>query len=1158
MKKQPVILNYLIISTVQCDQIVSKMCETFNSKKMNSSRQLRYFCRRKSQPKTNSMIKKLLMLFTLAFATVAGLRAQGVTTATFIGFVKDAKGDALPGANVVAVHTPSGTQYGTISRTDGRYVIPNARVGGPYKLTVSFLGYKTLEQNNLFLELGNTTNADFAMVEDASQLAEVVVSGAVDPVLNSGRTGASTNISNKVITRLPTISRSFNDYVRMTPQANGNGFAGRSDGYNNITIDGALFNNAFGLSGTVGGQTSAQPISLDAVDQITTSIAPYDVTQGSFTGAGVNVVTRSGTNDVTGSVYYFTRNQNLVGSNVGGNSNPYSNFSFNNMGVRLGAPIIKNKLFIFGSYERERQTLPGTTYSAATASDPFVSGGTVSQVRASTLDSLSNFLKSNYGYNTGPYQNYNLLQNSDKATVKLDWNISSNHKFSIKYNYLKSYKDQVPSGSGNMFGGSRSASQFGLPFLGAYYRINNNLNSVIAELNSTFGSGFTNKFQIGYTAFRDFRGTPNGGGPFPLVDIGNGSGQNLTSFGYEPFSANNILNTNVFQFSDNFDIYKGKHTFTLGTYNEFYHFENGFDPNYYGAYSFNSLSDFYASAAGTVGSIKQYQLGYSTAADGSFPMVKVDAFQLGLYGQDKYEVNSRLNITLGLRADMPVIDSKIAQNTQAAGYTFSGGSTINTSQVQKAQVLWSPRIGFNYDLKGDRSTQIRGGTGIFTGRVPYVWISNQASNNGLLFNSKQYSQTNATAAGLVFSPNVDAYRPGKGSNPPPSASPSYNLAVTDRNFKFPQVWRTSIAIDQKLPWGVIGSLDLVFTKDLNAVYVRNINLPDPTFTANGADNRPIYYKAFPSGTSNSTTNTRINPNVTDAELMSNTSKGYSYFGTIQFKKAFNNGLDAMVAYTYTQAQSVNDGGSIAQSVWRDRYVSGNPNANVLSYSSYLLQNRIIASLNYRKEYAGHFATSVGMFYSLAQSGRFSYSYSGDMNGDNSGGTNDLIYIPRNPSEIKLVDITGMDGSGNPYTYTAAQQWADLDKYISQDKYLSGRRGMYAERNGGIQPWRGQLDLRILQDFYVYVGKEKKKRNTLQLSLDIFNVGNLINNNWGLYQVPNRSSLLTFKGYDATGTPTFQYPYLNSSTKTPLTSTFRNDLGLLSRWQMQLGVRYIFD
>ena len=1100
------------------------------------------------------MRRILLTMIALALTASVGLRAQGVTTSTISGFVRDQKGGALPGANVIAIHQPSGTQYGTSTRADGRFVIPNARIGGPYKVTVSFVGYENQDRNDIFLSLGNTSNADFKMNESGTQLSDVVVSGVADPVLNSDRTGAATNISNRLITQLPTISRSFNDYVRLTPQANGLSFGGRSDGFNNITVDGALFNNAFGLSGTVGGQANAQPISLDAVDQITTSIAPYDVTQGSFTGAGINVVTRSGTNDVTGSVYYFTRNQSYVGSKISGTDNPFSDFQFNNIGFRVGGPIIKNKLFFFASYERERQDVPGTTFSASRGGS---SGSTVSQAQATDLDALSTFL-GGYGYNPGPYENYKLQQNSEKGTLKIDWNINSNNKFSIKYNYLNSYRDVPPSTSGAIspFPIGRNPGQFGLPFLGAYYRINNNLNSVIAELNSTFGNKFANKFQIGYTTFRDFRETPTSSKTFPLVDIGNGAGQNFTAFGSEPFSAFNVLNTNVFQLSDNFDMFLNKHTVTIGTYNEFYHFENGFDPFFYGGYQFNSLADFYASASGTVGKIKQYQLGYAANETGAFPLVGVNAYQLGFYGQDKYEISSKLNVTAGLRVDVPTINTSIGRNDAAASLTFSEGRQIQTDQVQKSQLLWSPRVGFNWDVKGDRSTQVRGGTGIFTGRVPYVWISNQASNNGLLFGSQFYSTANATAAGLTFNPDVNAYRPvGAAAVAPannPSAAVTYNLAVTDNNFKFPQVWRTNIAIDQKLPGGLIGSFDFAITKDINAVYHRNVNLPDAPNTAAGADNRPIYYTTFPSGTSNSTANTRINGKVTDAILMSNTNNGFSYFATAQFKKSFSNGLDAMVAYTYTQAKSVNDGGSIAQSIWRDREVSGNPNNNVLGYFNNLTQHRIIASLNYRKEYLGFAATTVGFFYQLAPTGRFSYTYSGDMNGDNSGGGgNDLMYVPRSQSEIALRNITNSDAT----IYTAAQQWTDLDNYINQDKYLSDKRGQYAERNGAIQPWRGQLDFRVLQDFYIKTGT---KRNTLQISLDIFNVGNMLNSDWGVLKTPNRSSLLTFAGYDAGKVPQFTYPYLDAKNKIPLTTTFRDNLSLISRWQMQLGVRYIFN
>jgi hypothetical protein len=1099
-------------------------------------------------------MKKLLPVLAI-FLTATFAFSQGVTTGSISGKITDAKDEGLPGANIVAVHQPTGAVYGTASRTDGHFTIPNTRVGGPYKVTVSFVGYETKEVEGVMVTLGEAADVNFKLTESGVQLEEVLVTASADAVFSSERTGAMTNINNKTITQLPTLSRSITDYVRLTPQASlnsfgGTNFAGRSDSYNNITIDGALFNNAFGLSGTVGGQASAQSISLDAVDQVSASIAPYDVTQGSFTGAGVNIVTRSGTNELSGSIYYFTRNQGLVGSKVGDVKSKYSNFSFNNVGFRLGGPIINDKVFFFANYERELQQQPGTTYSASRNGS---SGTSISQVDAHDLDSLSTFLFENYGYNPGPYEGYKLQQNNDKATFKLDWNISRNHKFSIKYNYLDSYRDVPPSNSGSIV--TRQPSVTGLPFLGSYYRINNNLNSVIAELNSSFGQA-ANKFQIGFSAFRDFRETPTSSSLMPLVDIANGSGAFLTAFGYEPFSAYNILNTNVFQVSDNFEMYRGKHTLTFGTYNEFYHFENGFDPFFYGAYQFNSLTDFYNSAAGTVGSIRQYQLGYAANEDGSFPLVGINAFQLGVYAQDKFQVSDKFTTTLGLRVDMPTINNDLPRNEPASQLNFVDGQKVYTDQFPKTSVLFSPRFGFNWDVRADRSTQVRGGTGVFTGRVPYVWISNQASNNGILFGSQFYSTENATAANLVFNPNVNAYRPiGPAAVAPadnPSPDVTYNLAVTNQNFKFPQVWRTNLAIDQKLPGGVIASFDVALTKDLNAVYHQNINLPNATNFAGGSDGRPIYYSAFPSPTSNSTANTRMNAKVTDAILMSNTNKGYSYFVTAQFKKNFNNALDLMAAYTYTEAKSVNDGGSIAQSIWRDRQVSGSPNDNVLGTFNNLSQHRIVGSLNYRVEYLGSMATSIGVIYQAAPAGRFSYVYTGDMNGDNAGGNNDLIYIPRDQNDIKLLDISNSDAT----IYTAAQQWADLDTYIGQDPYLSKHRGEMAERNGAVQPWRGQLDFRILQDFYIMAGG---KRNTLQLSLDIFNLGNMVNSGWGVYDVPNRSALLQFAGYDANKVPQFRYPYLNATTKTPLTETYRDDItSINSRWQMQLGIRYIFN
>ncbi|QNE38396.1 TonB-dependent receptor [Hymenobacter sp. NBH84] len=1126
---------------------------------------------------------------------------QGVTTSAMNGTITDQTGAGLPGATIIAVHTPTNTQYVAPTNSDGRFNIQNMRVGGPYTVRVTFVGYQDFLREGVYLTLGQNLRLDVNLSEATQQLGEVVVSGRQDPVINSNRTGAATTVQREQIERLPTLNRSLNDFTRLTPQANGQSFGGRNSGFNNITIDGAVFNNAFGLNSTVGGQASAQPISLDAIDQIQVAIAPYDVRQGSFTGAGINVVTRSGTNKFTGSVYGFYRNQDLVGDKVGDVKNEYPKFNLKNYGFRVGGPIIKDKLFFFINGEQERRNdPPNGNFIANRAGVPAPGGNSqTSAANASDLDFLSNFLQQQYGYNPGPYEGYNLRSNSDKATIKIDWNINQNHRFNIKYNYLKSYADINGSTSGAI-GGNRAQSQFGLPFFSSYYTINNNLNSFIAELNSTLGGGkFSNNLTAGYSAFRDYRESP-AGGIFPLVDIGNGTSRSAanasitasntyTSFGFEPFSAFNILNTDVYQVGDNFTAYLGKHNVTLGTYNEFYKFRNGFAPNYYGNYSFNSLEDFYASAGftydraaqtltpltGTRPGPARYNLQYSAVGDGSFPYADIKAAQFGLYAQDEWTVRNNLKLTYGIRADLPFVTSDVAQNNNVAALTFRDGEKINTGELPKKTVLFSPRVGFNWDVNDDKKTQVRGGTGIFTGRVPFVWISNQASNNGLLFGS--FSSGGAVAAGYPFNADVDTYRPQNAA-----ANTSYNLAVTDRDFKFPQIWRTNLAIDQVLPGGIIATLEGFYTKDINAVYHQNVNLPgsenEPFARANGADNRPIFWNNVVNPTTGAVTSTRnyqiyggrggataANPNISDAILMKNTSKGYSYAVTAQLQKSFSSGFYISAAYTYSDSRSVNDGGSIAQSIWRDRSVSGDPNANVLSYSQYLQQHRVIGSASFRREYLGHLGTTLSLFYEAAPQTRFSYVYSGDMNGDNQT-SNDLMYIPRTQSEINLQNINYFAGTPQAFTYTAAQQWADLDAYISQDDYLSKHRGDYAKRNGAIRPWQNRLDARLLQDVFTNIGEN---RNTLQLSIDIFNIGNLINSDWGVYQTYNKNNPMTFNSYNAQGQPVFTFPYQIAPTRnattgvvtpgTVLTKTFRNDTGGIgSRWQAQVGLRYIFN
>ena len=1135
---------------------------------------------------------------------------QGATTAAMSGTITDSKGQALPGATVIAVHTPTNTQYVAPTNADGRFSIQNMRVGGPYTVKVTFVGYQDFNRTGINLTLSENFRLDVKLGDAATELSEVTVTGRQNPVINADRTGAATTIQRQVIEQLPTINRSFSDYTRLTPQASGNGgFGGRDGRLNNVTIDGALFNNAFGLAGTIGGQANAQPISLDAIDQIQVSIAPYDVRQGSFTGANVNAVTRSGTNKVSASVYGFYRDQKYVGKKIGDVNNPVPTFNLKNFGFRVGGPIIKDKLFFFLNAERELRTDPPTgNYTATTPGSP-ANGQTVSQASGPDLDVLSNFLTTNYGYNPGPYQGYSLASNSDKITAKIDWNISANHRFNIKYNYLKSYRDVPPSGSGSI--SNRSQTIYGLPYFGSYYRINNNLNSFIAELNSTFGAKFSNNLTAGFLANRDVRQAAGGGDfpLFPLVDIGNASGlsaagtrvtapQTLTSFGYEPFSAFNILKTDTYQIGDNFTAFLGTHNLTVGTYNELYKFTNGFAPQYYGAFVYNSLQDFYASAATPaapygydytsggqptprtqtegLNSAQRYQLRYSALADGSFPFAVTNAAQIGLYVQDEWSPASNFKLTYGIRGDLPIIYSSIQQNDALANLTnFRDGIRLNTSQTPKRTVLFSPRVGFNWDVNNDRKTQLRGGTGIFTGRVPYVYLSNQASNNGVQFGSIDVQGT--AAQPYTFSGNVNQYRNQLAAG---GANTSYNIAITGRDFKFPQVWRSNLAVDHELPGGIVATLEALYSKDVNAVYFQNVDLPNSTQRANGPDNRPIFYTSNGAGGVNASPYYRIygqtpdgkataatvaNPTITDAILLTNTNKGYSYSFTAQLQKTFTNGLYAMAAYTYSDARSVNDGGTIAQSSWSGRPVSGDPNANVLGYSQYLVAHRVIGSVSYRFNYVGHLGTTLSLFYNGAPYGRYSYTYGGDMNGDGVTG-NDLMYIPNStgPDQIQLVDRVFFNNTPNKFIYTAAQQATDLEKYIEADPYLRAHRGQYAVRNGASQPWQHEVDVRILQDIFTNIGEN---RNALQFSIDIFNVGNLINRNWGAAQFQYTAQPLAFAGYNAQGAPTFQFQYVGNPTvgangvnnPTLLTTPFRADVtSLASRWQAQIGLRYLFN
>ena len=1101
----------------------------------------------------------------LTWVLTSNTFAQGVTTASISGVIADDKGGQLPGATVVAVHGPSGTKYGTVTNTSGRYNFPAVRVGGPYKLTVTFIGFQEQSIGDVFADLGSNSTVNFKVYEEGKQLQEIVVSAQRGAIISGDRNGASTNIKRESFERLPTISRSFTDFSALTPQAGpGFSFGGRSSLYNNFSIDGATSNNVFGLSALPGGQSNAQPISVDAIQELQVSLSPYDVSQGSFTGAGVNAVTRSGTNEMQGSVYYFMRNQNLVNKKVGDLSSPIIDFKSNNFGARLGGALIKNKLFYFVNVERETRTDPAVLFPVDV---------TGNQQTSSELGRLRDFLTTtsagkDWTFDPGSFDTFNALTASTKFLIKLDWNINDNNKFTVRYNQLDSFRDIAPSGSGGFAAGpagGRGNSNNTLPFSLSWYRINNNLKNVIAELNSTFGNGkFANNLQVGFSAFRDFRQAGGGASSpdFPTVDILGPNGQNLTAFGAEPFTANNRLDQDIIQFNDKFDIFAGNHTLTLGTANEFYSFFNAFTPLIKGNYRFNSINDFISNvtnAPGTPGFVAPaaYAIQYSALSGVNAPAANFKSAQYGFYVQDKYTGIKNVTITAGLRVDIPTFDgTSVVGNPVTDEMTFNNGEKIKVNQLPQSTPLWSPRVGFNWDLKGDKKIQLRGGTGVFTGRVPFVWISNQVSNTGALFGTFQAGATSTPPLAQVrFNPIPNTYVPPiTGTEASPVIPPTFTVNATVPNFKFPQVWRTNFATDVKLPGGLIATGEFIYTKDINAVFIRDANLANPVGTVPG-DGRPLFGAANGDATQPAGPDRRINDRVVQALMIDNISAGYSASFTAQLQKT-TGPIQGSIAYTYTDSKDINgQSGSTAGSLFTGNSVVSTLNLPNLAYSNNVVPNRVNGFVSWRKEWIKNYlATSLSFIYTGFTGSNFSYNYGGNVNSDGYA-NKDLMYIPRNQGEVLLAPTNATD------TRTSQEIWNQLDAYISQDEYLNSRRGQYAERNGVFMPWVNRLDMRLLVDITPF--KVAGRNLTLQFSGEVQNFLNLLSSNAGLIRTPVRSNVLTFAGYEVphtaavptTGRPIFTFPV--TADGTPLSKTYLENTGLGSRWQAQIGFRVLF-
>lgn len=1078
-------------------------------------------------------MKKIYFAFAVFLMTVTAF-SQGVTTSSIGGKVTDTADEPLLGANIVAVHVPSGSTYGAITDFDGYYRIPNMRVGGPYKISITYVGFNEFVLQNVNLSLGQTERINASLSESATALDEVVVT-AVNDGFNSNKTGTETNISQREINTLPAASRSIADFVRITPQAQvteGNdGFsislAGQNNRYNAIYIDGAANNDVFGLagSGTNGGQTGVNPFSVDAIASFQVNIAPFDVRQSGFSGGSINAVTRSGSNEFEGSAYGFVRNQSLVGKTPpslvgdGEEREKVADFSALTYGMRIGGPIVKDKLFFFFNYERQDDETP----------QPFNFSNYTGRSSQQDVEGLSNFLQSTYGYNPGIFDANTRTLESNKITAKIDWNIDENNKLSLRHGYVQG--DNLE---------ARSSGNRNIGFVNGSESFVTTTNSTALELNSSIGNKFSNNFILTYTAVRDDRDPL--GDPFPTVDIQDGGG--TLSFGAEPFSTANLLNTDLTTITNNFEIYAGRHTITLGANLEFASIKNLFFAFNYGDYTFedqfNDDGDLLSSGLNqflTGQNADVYQHGYSLVGSGivgdeSAGSADFKTFQAGFYVQDDIQLTDNFKASIGARIDIPSWEDGTANddfNTRTVDILQAAGKDLQGARVGKGvgTAMFAPRLGFNWDVNGNRSTQVRGGIGVFTSRLPLVWPGGTYNNNGVTggFNF-EFGQP------FVADVNNQFEDPAPGTG-----GVGGNIDLIAEDFKLPQVVKYNIAIDQKIPfWNLIGSVDFLYTDVITDIYYENLNLKDPVGFYEGADNRPFYDRRD-----------EIDDTYQGIYLASNTGGGNATNLTFSLRKPFENGFSGQVSYTFGESNKIFDGTSSQNSSqWRNQQSVNGKNSNLpVTRSDFALGNRVVANVSYELAWSDNVKTTFGLFYEGVQSGPYSFTYreGRDLLNDDSR-DNALMYIPANANEIVFTGDAAEQ----------AAQYARLETFINSLDYLRENKGSYAERNATRGPWSHVVDLKLLQDFSFNVGE---KKHTFQISADVFNFTNLLNKDWGKrkFIAGNVSPLQTV----STGsTPVFTIN--NGDVNPDGTPNIEqlDDFGLQSsRWQAQLGLRYIF-
>lgn len=1052
------------------------------------------------------MLKRLRLVLTAVLVLAAvGVNAQ-VTTAAMGGKVTDASNESIIGATILAVHESSGTRYGTITNVDGRYTIQGMRAGGPYKVVISYVGMKSNEADNITLQLGETFKHDVEMIESSELLGEVVVMGKAG--IDATKTGAAMSLTSADINRMPSITRGIADVTRMNPQvrvANGGAmfFAGTNNRYNSFQIDGAMNNDVFGLTanGSNGGQAGSQPVSMETIEQIQVNVAPFDVRQSGFTGGSINAITKSGTNDFHGTIYGFGNNQHLIGSKYkmmnGKTSEKYMDQDDYQIGVTFGGPIIKNKLFFFANYEKANQTYQNPYSIGATASK--VDGTLANQI----LDKLKEMAEQQGVTYNGSVAGADVYTKSDKLGLKLDWNLSDKHKASFRWSLVSAKQLNAASGAFSL-----NASDYS-------YDFSSKTNSFVAELQSRFNDKLSNEFRASYVRVRDER---QPGTPFPMISISN-VGDGTLNLGNERSSMANSLDQDILSFTDNLTWYTGNHTFTFGTHNEFYNFSNLFIQDAYGSYFFGSVDDFYA------GKIKQYRYGQANVNVTGDPRwaATFGAGQLGFYAQDKFNATDNLDLTLGVRMDIPLFFDSPAENAPFNQFAQSKGWNYKTNSKLSSSPLFSPRFGFRWNIDGTNKYVFRGGLGVFTGRIPFVWLSNNFSNTGVQLSVYNVSDAKVPAdLAVILDPTKQSQNVDK-----LTASGSQTINVFDEKFKFAQNLRANLAFDFELG-GIDWTAEAIYSKTLNDVLYQNLaydlngkTLGD-TYSNMSFDQRPMLSKIDGAST------------YSGIYALSNTSAGYTYNLSLQGRKSFDFGLDLTASYTFTQSKTMNNGtSSVANSNWEYNYTHGNSNDPELANSAFNVPHMVRAAVFYTKKWKANRSTTIGLIYNGNTGSPYSISYNGDLNGDS--GRNDLIYIPTD-AEVDQMNFTPTKA------YTEDQQKANFKAWLANEDYLKDHRGEYYERYAANEKFEHHFDLHLAHKIGFMVGKNMR---SLEFSLDIVNVGNMLNKEWGRSYASVYYSPIDYKG---NGNFQFQHD---------ADYNMRSYNDYYSRWRGQVGVKFTF-